>query len=186
MPRTFIAIPLPHSVIAALEEAQRQLAAAGADVRWVERENLHLTLKFLGQVEDRHVTTVCTVAQQAAGSVEAFDFDVRGLTSVPPSGQMRMVWAGVADDTGKLAVLHDQLDSGFAGMGFQEETRDFRPHMTLGRVKGGRNITQLRSAVSRYVATDFGPCPADELVVFSSQLAPSGPIYTPLAKAPLK
>lgn len=186
MPRTFIAIPLPEPVVAALEEAQRQLAAAGADVRWVERENLHLTLKFLGQVEDRHVNTVCTIVQQAAESVEAFDFDIRGLTSVPPSGQMRMVWAGVADDTGRLAILHDELDTRFAGMGFQEETRDFHPHLTLGRVKSGKNIPQLRTAVRQYAGTDFGLCPADELVVFSSELTPSGPIYTPLAKAPLE
>lgn len=180
MPRTFIAITLAEPVIAALLKAQEKLAAVGADARWVDRDNLHLTMKFLGQVDDRHVNEVCDLAARAAGAVEPFDFDVCGLEAVPPSGQLRMVWAGIEEPTGRLERLHDELDTLFAGLGFQEENRLFRPHLTLGRLKTGKNVPQLRSAVREFHNTDFGVSPADELVVFSSQLTSEGPIYTPL------
>jgi 2'-5' RNA ligase len=183
--RTFLALPLAEGIVAGLLEARRELMDAGGHVRWVSGQNLHLTVKFLGAVEDRDLSEVCRLAEQAASQVEPFKFVVKGLSAVPPAGQMRMVWCGVEEPTGRLARLAELAEQAYVGMGFKGENRRFRPHLTLGRVKTGRNVAQLREAVARFAHTDFGTQPADELIVMSSQLTPDGPVYSPLATARL-
>ncbi len=183
--RTFLALPLDDGIQGRLVAAQESLASAGARVRWVARENLHLTVKFLGGVEDRALGEVCAAAKRSAGEVEPFAFAVRGLSAVPNAGPLRMIWAGIDDPTGRLGSLNELLEKSFAALGFKEEKRAFRPHLTLGRVKGGRNASQLRAAAGEWRETDFGEQPAEELIVFSSELTPDGPIYTALSRAPL-
>ena len=186
MVRTFMALPLSEAVKARLVAAQEDLAAASeARIRWVARENLHLTVKFLGDVEDRTLNDVCAVAAEAAGQVEPFSLAVTGLRAVPPAGRMRMVWAGVDEPTRRLAKLHALLEESCASLGFKEENRAFRPHLTLGRVKGGRDVAALRAAAAGFADTDFGACPVDELIVLSSDLGPKGPTYTALSHARL-
>ena len=184
--RTFLALPLDESIVRLLMEAQRSLAAAGGRVRWVESENLHLTIKFLGDVEDEHLNDVCRVAEETASQTEPFEFSVRGLLSVPPAGQMRMVWARINEPTGRLERMHALLEQAYADLGFKVENRAFQAHLTLGRVKSGQNVIRLRTAVAGFAETDFGVQPTEELVVFSSELTPNGPIYSPLKKARLR
>ncbi len=183
--RTFLALPLGQDVVDRLVAAQRELMGAEANVRWVARENLHLTVKFLGSVEDADLAEVCRAARDLAGGCEPFEFAVRGLTAVPPAGQMRMVWAGVEEPSGRLARLAEAVEEAYAAMGFKRETRRFRPHLTLGRVKSGRNVAELRAGTARFAETDFGTQRAEELIVFASELTPDGPVYSSLAKAPL-
>ncbi len=186
MVRTFMALPLSDAVKARLVAAQEDLAAATElRVRWVARENLHLTIKFLGGIEDRALNDVCTVAAEAAGQVEPFSLAVTGLEAVPPSGRMRMVWAGIDEPTGRLAQLHALLEESCAALGFKEENRAFRPHLTLGRVKGGRDVADLRAATAGLAGAGFGGCPVDELIVLSSDLGAKGPTYAVLSHARL-
>jgi 2'-5' RNA ligase len=179
--RTFLALPLDAAIIARLVEAQQALMAVGGRVRWVAGENLHLTLKFLGGVEDKDLAEVCRIAAATASQAEPFEFVVKGLSSVPPSGQMRMVWCGIEEPTGRLAKLQQMAEQAYAGLGFKMENRRFRPHLTLGRVKSGRDVEPLRAAVAKFADNEFGTQPAGELIVFSSQLTPDGPMYSPLA-----
>ena len=183
--RTFLALPLGPGMVDRLVRAQQELMRIAAHVRWVARENLHLTVKFLGSVEDGDLAEVCRVARELAGRCEPFEFVVRGLTAVPPAGQMRMVWAGVEEPSGRLARLAQAVEEAYAAMGFKRETRRFRPHLTLGRVKSGKNVAELRAGTARFAETDFGSQRAEELVVFASELTPHGPVYSSLAKAPL-
>lgn len=183
--RTFLGLPLAEGIVAGLLKAQRELMDAGGHVRWVSGGNLHLTVKFLGAVEDRDLGEVCRLAEAAAAQVQPFEFVVKALSSVPPAGQMRMVWCGIEEATGRLARLAELLEQAYVGMGFKRENRRFRPHLTLGRVKAGRNVDQLRAAVARFADANFGTQPAKELIVLSSQLTPDGPIYSPLATAKL-
>ena len=183
--RTFLALELCEGTRSRLAAAQERLASAGARVRWVDRRNLHLTVKFLGGVEDRALGEVCAVADRVAGGVEPFEFAVRGLTAVPKAGALRMIWAGIDEPTGRLGRLNELLEQSFAALGFKEEKRAFRPHLTLGRVKGPRGVDELRAAAGAYADTGFGRQRADELVVFSSELTADGPIYTALSRSPL-
>lgn len=157
----------------------------GARVRWVATENLHLTVKFLGDVDDRVLADVCAAAEQAAAQVEPFEFVVAGLSAVPPQGLLRMIWAGVTEPSGRLQRLNELLEAAYAEMGFRVENRAFRPHLTLGRVKGSGGNDRIRAAAAEYAQSDFGTQGADRLIVFSSELGPGGPAYTPLAEAPL-
>lgn len=183
--RTFLALPLDERIVKSLVEAQRSLSAAGAHVRWVQPENLHLTVQFLGDVEETLLPEVCRLAEGAAGQSEPFEFSVAGLLSAPPAGRMRMVWVGIEEPTGRLEAMHARLEEAYAQLGFKTENRRFHPHLTLGRVKSGRNVEELRAAVRGYAETAFGVQPAEELIVFSSQLTADGPIYSPLGRAPL-
>ena len=181
--RTFLALPLSEQVVGRLADAQQSLSAAGAQVRWVARENLHLTLKFLGNVEEADTAEVCRLAGEVAAAVEPFDFAVTALEAVPPRGALRMIWAGVVEPTGALARLQRSAEDAYEQMGFEKETRPYRPHLTLGRVKSGRNVAELRAAAERFAETDFGTTPAGEVIVFESRLTPTGPIYSPLTRA---
>ena len=183
--RTFLALPLDQDVVGRLLEAQRSLDSVGAEVRWVEPANLHLTVKFLGDVRDEGLPEVCAIAIEAARQVESFDLHVAGLTSAPPMGQVRMVWAKIHERTGRLQMLYEMLEDAFASLDYKRENRLFHPHMTLGRVKSGKNVKQLRAAVEGFADTEFGIQAAEELIVFSSELTSEGPIYSPLTRARL-
>lgn len=183
--RTFIAFPLDEPIIRLLLKAQENLSQVGADVHWMERENLHLTLKFLGNVRDEELPGICSILDEAASQVEPFDFAIAGLTSAPPMGQMRMIWAKIDEPTGRLQLLHEMLDDAFESLGYRKERRMFNPHLTVGRVKTSRNVQQLRAAVAAFADSEFGVQPADEVVAYSSLLTREGPIYTPLRAAPL-
>ena len=179
--RTFLALPLEEGIVSKLVKVQHVLMDAGAKVRWVDHENLHVTVKFLGYVQDKHLNDVCQAAKEVAQAVDPFDFTVRGISAVPPTGQLRMVWVHIDDHGGAMAKLNEVAEKVFAGLGFKQENRQFRPHLTLGRVKGGLNVDKLRAAAAEFAEEDFGIQGADELIVFSSRLAHEGPEYQPLA-----
>ena len=185
--RTFLALDLDEPIRRQLIDLQGELDAVGAAVRWTRPELLHVTMKFLGDVrDDDDVSRVCVAATEAAGETEAFEFSVAGVVCAPPRGRTRMVWVGVDDETTHMAELHRRLDGAYAAMGFPRENRQFRPHLTLGRLKGDRRVEPLRQAVAGMASRSFGFQRASELVVYASKLRPQGPIYTPLARASLK
>jgi RNA 2',3'-cyclic 3'-phosphodiesterase len=183
--RTFLALDLDEAIRRHLVRTQQELDRAGAVVRWTGLEQLHVTMKFLGDVNDEDLPAVCEMAREMAASVEAFDFDVTGVISSPPTGHMRMVWVGIEDPTGRMAELNARLEEAAEVLGYKRENRRFHPHLTLGRVKSGKRIAELRHAVDTVAETSFGMQGADELVVYSSELTGDGPIYAALARVPL-
>jgi len=183
--RTFLALDLEDSILDALREVARQLDSPDARLRWVARDNLHVTLHFLGDVADEAISGVCDAVADAAGRVAAFDFDVRGIACMPPRGRVRMIWANVLDRDGRMGVLHELLRAALVRLGMRVEDRRFRPHITLGRVRSIRDPQALRDAARAHRDEDFGRQRAGELVAYASELTPDGPIYTPLCRAPL-
>ena len=183
--RTFLALPLDEAIQRQLAEIQQQLDTVGAAVRWTDPHQLHVTVKFLGDVADKEMVDVCAIATEVAEGIGAFDFSVGHIISAPPHGQMRMVWVGIDEPTGRMEELHRQLDLAYGGMGYKQENRGFRPHLTLGRVKSGRMVLQFRQAVAAMSDMQFGQQGADDLILFASELTREGPVYTPLVTAPL-
>ena len=141
-------------------------------------------MKFLGEVGDADAANVCRVVADAAGLVEPLDFQVRGIQAVPARGNLSMFWAGVADPEGRMAAMFEVVEAALEELGFAREQREFRPHVTLGRVKYARDARPLREAAARMAEADFGCVAADEIVVYSSQLTPDGPIYAPMGRGP--
>ncbi len=183
--RTFLALDLDEPLREALLQSQAALANRGAKLRPVGRSNLHVTLRFLGDVADELLAEVLAVATEAAAGIEPFEFHIAGLSAVPPRGAVRMVWANVTDPTGRMAQLNQRLGAGLDGLGFGQEDRAFRPHITLVRVKFADNPARFRSGVEQFANRDFGAQHAEELTAYASTLTPTGPIYTALARCRL-
>ena len=183
--RTFLALDLDDAILDGLDRVRRELDDPVATIRWVQRANQHLTILFLGEVPDATISQVCDLAGAAAGRVAAFDYRIRGVQCVPPGGRLRMVWAGVQDDSGGLADLHGKLDGALRGLGLHEEDRAFKPHITLARIKFAPDPGAIRRRVEPLRDTHFGIQHAEELVVYASKLTPRGPVYTPVSRAAL-
>jgi 2'-5' RNA ligase len=179
--RTFLALDLDTPTRRAVAAAADGLPAGGAKVRWVEPQNLHVTMKFLGDVPDADVVNVCRTVENVCGGLDPLTFDVVGLECAPDRGPVKMIWAGVGDPGGKLAKVFDELETALEALGFDVERRAFRPHITVGRVRYCPDPAALRQATARLAREEFGTQDAGEIVVYSSQLTRQGPVYAAMA-----
>jgi RNA 2',3'-cyclic 3'-phosphodiesterase len=185
--RTFVAIDLTPEVREALGETAHRIAQPpGSKIRWTPARNLHLTLAFLGDVDDDVLADVCRTTRDVAARARPIEMTVRGVLPVPPAGRrLRMLWAGVEEPEPMLAPLMEELQGALEPLGFPPETRAFRPHVTIARVKFARDARTVREVALPWEQEEFGKVLARELVVYSSELTSRGPLYAPLARAPL-
>ena len=185
--RAFFAVEITDDVRHALSEAQRSLPLADADARSVACENLHVTMHFLGQIDDNRVVEACRLAEAAASEVQPFEIVIKGLTAVPPTGsRLRMIWATVDDISGRLRELHEKLGQLLAGSGFEVDTRPFRPHITMARFRSSRKADAVREGTELYSTVLFGRSYVRSVILFSSIPGKSGPTYVPLATVKLR
>jgi len=180
--RTFIAIEFDDAIRRRLVQAQERLREAGCKVRWARAEQMHVTLKFLGEIAPATVGAVAEAMAHAAEAVAPFEVEVAGLGAFPPRGAPRVVWAGVEDPGGHVQQLQARLEPRLEGLGFERERRAFHPHLTLGRVKDRHGADRLRERIEGHPARRFGRERIEELVLFQSELKPTGAVYTPLRR----
>lgn len=183
--RTFIAVDVNKAVRNRLVKLQQTLARSGVEVKWVEPENLHVTLLFLGEVEDRQVPTVCTLMAQETARHSAFLMAVEKVGCFPNPRQPRILWAGVGHGTQELCAVHDAVEVPLQDLGFRREERRYTPHITLGRVKSDRSTVSLVESLARQAEWSGGEAQVTELLVMSSELRPKGPVYTVLSRPKL-
>lgn len=188
--RAFIAVTLPPEVRRLLAGFQSKLKnAAGAPVKWVETENLHLTLVFLGATAEGKVPGVLEAMERAIAGVHPFTVGVRGLGVFPDPHRTQVVWAGLEGSVDVLGRLQQNLVTGLEPLGFRPERRPFRPHLTLGRVRD-RASSAEREALGRAAATLEAGAGAtfrvDAIHLIRSQLNPAGPVYTVIGSAVLR
>ncbi|MBM4285921.1 MAG: RNA 2',3'-cyclic phosphodiesterase [Deltaproteobacteria bacterium] len=180
MLRTFLAIDLPGSVRPALAQVQEELRRCGADVRWVPVGNIHLTLKFFGEIAEARVEPLCAAAGEVAARQASFRLQLTGAGAFPSLKNPRVVWMGVGGDLPVVGALHRQLEAAFEALGFPREGRPFAPHLTLGRVKSPRGRERLTDCLSRLVDPETPPFPVSEIILYRSILSPQGATYVPL------
>jgi 2'-5' RNA ligase len=184
--RTFIAVETSAAVRQKAAELIKLLAAAGAKVSWVKPENLHLTLKFLDEVRWNAIADVTAAVQRAAQSVGPFELEIRGAGAFPSPGRPRTLWLGTAEGSEPLAALHAALETALKPLGFPKEHRRFAAHLTLGRVReAGPGAGELAALIKQHADFSAGQFTVRELVVFSSELTPQGPIYEAIGRGPL-
>ena len=184
--RTFIAVETPDDVQAALRRLIAELSTDAAAVRWVRPENVHLTLKFLGDVDETEIHRVCHSARDAAEGSVAFQVPCIGVGAFPSPARPRTVWVGIQDPEGLLDELHRRLEKTLRPLGFPREKRKYHPHLTLGRLRyNRRGGDELREQIEQQKNLEIGTLDVRRLVVFSSDLTPDGPVYTALARCPL-
>jgi 2'-5' RNA ligase len=184
--RTFIAVEIDAAVRAKAEELIKILRASQADVKWVEPRNLHLTLQFLGDVPESQIAEVVSAVKRGAAEVEPFSLEIRGAGAFPNPGKPRTIWFGAKDGSQQMADLHDHIALALAELGYQDEDRRFQTHLTLGRVKSPKNVSQLGPLLRTNANFPTGILEIDHVTVFSSRLEHGGPIYEKLSTAPLR
>jgi len=183
--RAFIAVELPDAVRAALARVQQALAESRADVKWVEPENLHLTMRFLGELSDAQGETVTQLVERVAASNPPVTMSLRELGAFPSAGSPRVVWVGVGQGQDALRNVAKQLEGGLQHLGLPGEEREFAAHVTLGRVRSPKNRAQLVEHLTAVSWTPPPPWSVERLTLFQSTLTSAGPLYAVLAHAPL-
>ncbi len=182
--RLFVAIELDHPVRKALEKAQEPLRRRCDGVRWVDPSLMHITLRFLGDVQDDRLADVGEAVAAAASGSEPFTLTVGGCGCFPPRGAVRTVWAGAREDAGALLRCVEALSGELEMVGFEPEHRPFSAHMTLGRVRDDRSGGKLRDKVVAQVLDDLDQ-QVESITLMSSVLSPKGPAYSAVSRAKL-
>ena len=183
--RTFIAVGLDKAVRNRTIVLQETLMKAGTEVKWVEPENLHVSLLFLGEVGDREVVDVCRVVEEVAKEHPSFLMSVETAGCFPNPRRPRVLWVGVGEGTQPLCAIHDALETPLLELGYRREERKYSPHITLGRVKSDRPTEKLASALAQHAGWKGGEIQVRELLVMGSKLTPQGPEYTVLSRGKL-
>jgi 2'-5' RNA ligase len=189
MIRAFIALDLSAQVLNGLDQACRMLKQQLPDspVRWVVTKNIHLTLKFLGDVSEINLTALFEMLNREGERHAPFEVRVGGLGAFPSLHRPRVIWIGVAAPP-ELAILQRCIDQESGRLGYQSEERDFSPHLTLGRVARSSSpdaVNSLGDALARLKIGELGTCRIDGIHFYRSDLNPHGSVYTKLWSARL-
>jgi 2'-5' RNA ligase len=184
--RAFVAANLDPGLRDRVARIQERLKEARADVSWVRPENLHLTLKFLGEVEDAALDAVADAIGSVAAGHAPVPLVLAGLGAFPQPRTARVVWIGVGGGAEGLAELHAELEAGLERLGFQRDARPFTSHLTLGRVRGPGRREQLAAAVTSMAPEPLGEMLLDRIDLMRSELRPEGARYSVLRTFPLE
>jgi 2'-5' RNA ligase len=181
--RCFVAVDLSADVRAAVAAVQARLRAAAprADVRWLDPQTFHLTLKFLGNVPDARVPAV-SAALEGAVAEPPLALEAHGLGAFPSVRRPRVLWAGITGGAPGLVALAGDIDRALAPLGFAPEARPFRAHLTIGRVRSPRDADALAKAVEAETTTALGAWTACEVVLYQSRLKPTGAVHEKVSR----
>lgn len=187
--RCFVAIEIPPTIQLAVRQSTANLQKElGRLVRWTPAENIHLTLKFLGDISRAQVDNLSRMLPAEAGRIPAFDLHAQGFGSFPNFKMARILWVGAQAETG-LDALYKAIESVGARLGFPSESRTPSPHLTIGRVNQEASYAdrnKIRRALEATKIDLLGTARVDSVHLFKSDLKPGGSVYTKLFSAPLK
>jgi 2'-5' RNA ligase len=188
--RAFIAIQLSEELKSQIGELQSELRHHAPELRgvsWVQPDSIHLTLRFLGEIQESQVAELGAVIVRAAVGVGPFTFKARGLGAFPTAQRARVVWLGINDESGRnsLGQLQAAIEQGVIDLGFEPEDRDFSPHLTLARIRERHAAMQLAPTFASERERLVGGMMAESVALMRSELRPQGAVYTPLVEVPL-
>jgi 2'-5' RNA ligase len=185
--RTFIAIEIPAEVRASISGSIAPLKTLLSDsVKWVNPDNIHLTLKFLGDTAEEKIDGIERALARASGGLRHMEVEIRGAGAFPNLRKPSVIWAGL-ECPPELGELKGRIEAEFASLGFEEERRAFSPHLTVGRVRRGARVPARRLAaeMERLEGITFGTMVIREIVLIKSELRSTGAVYTHLYSAEL-
>ena len=182
--RAFLAIELPVSVRAELARLQQYLQQSRADVKWVEAHNLHLTLRFLGDLSDQQRAAVELACRRVAASSTPVTLSCSDVGAFPSLSAPRVIWVGLIDDMDVLTAMAEQVEAELIQAGFSEADKPFSAHVTIGRVRSPRGQSELVRAMRSVSWIPVDPFTVDHLTLFRSDLSSTGPTYSVVATFP--
>lgn len=184
--RSFVAIELPEDVRRGLGELVERLQGSGARLTWVKPEAMHLTLRFLGDVDPEPLQRFQELLAKAYEGVERFPLEVRALGAFPNARRPSVLWVGVEPVDGELSRVQALAEGAARSIGLPPETRAFHPHLTLARVKDADQGAKAMPYWDREQAYEGGTFTAAGVTLFSSRLTPRGPIYERIQEFPFQ
>lgn len=183
--RSFLAFEQPPEIRETLVRVSAELRKGGLDVRWVKPENIHLTVHFLGNVRDEDLETLEGPLQKLCLTYGPFPISLKGMGCFPNNRNPRVIWIGLEGDLERMSRFRDALQAALKPLEFRVEDRAFRPHLTLGRFRGGARGGELDRTLDRYRELASPASVLRELILFRSDLRPTGSVYTRLRAWPL-
>lgn len=185
--RAFIAIETSPDIQKKMDELTGRLkkgaAFSSVNPSWVMAANAHLTLKFLGNIEESQIEHIARIMRTACSAINPFSFQVAGLGVFPNERLPRVLWIGIKNPGNEITTMQKSLDQGLATLGFETEKRAFHPHLTIARFKYLKGTAAFMNVIHEHQnLSNLGDCIASELILFQSKLHPDGAIYTPLKK----
>ncbi len=188
--RSFIAVELPGELKQALAELQRKLNSSGSlPVKWVDPGNIHLTLKFLGDIDADSPAKIIKALEEAANGITSFNIEVSELGVFPNMNRIQVIWVGLHGELEKLGQLQKRLETGLKPLGFPPENRPFTPHLTLARVRDYARPEERQKLGQIIAAANFEgkyTIKVTAVNLMRSRLTPEGPIYSKLGTVALK
>ena len=177
--RSFVSIDLDdEQVLSRVESIISSLKSIGGDLKPVERENIHLTLKFLGDINKAKLAEVRKAL--SAVKFQPFQLEIKGAGAFPSLNRMNVIWVGIGEGWTQVQQIFEQIETLLHGQGFSRETRPFSPHVTIARVRSSRKKDETAAFLSHLSEESFGTFNAQHVRLKQSVLSPSGPAYSTL------
>jgi 2'-5' RNA ligase len=173
--RAFLAIDLDDDLKPKINRIIKEFKQIDTRIKYVELTNLHLTLKFFGDIDTNGLELIEEKIASVVSEAEPFDIKIKGCGAFPNNNHIKVIWVGIEDDS-ILKDLHDKLDKEFNKLGFDLDKK-FSTHLTIGRMKSAKNKNQVKSTIEEFRDVEIGEMKVDRISLKKSTLTPSGPIY---------
>ena len=176
--RAFLAIDLDDDLKPKINRIIKEFKKIDTKIKYVDLVNLHLTLKFFGDIDTDGLNLLEDAIQRTVNDFEPFDLKIKGCGAFPNNSHIKVIWVGIDDDS-IIKDLHDKLDKEFSKLGFDKD-RKFSSHLTIGRMKSAKNKNKVKSVIEEYEDIEIGEMRVNSITLKKSTLTPSGPIYEDL------
>jgi 2'-5' RNA ligase len=177
--RTFLAIELDSSLVDNVEIIQKELKKTKAKIKYVEKENLHFTLKFFGEIDEKTIEEISTGVNEVIKDFDPITIDINGTGSFPDEDHIKTIWIGI-DTNPELIKLQKNLDEKFKVLGFKKE-KEYVAHLTVGRMKNPKNKRHVKEIITGFKNFEIGPMTINRLSLKQSELTPEGSIYSDIS-----
>lgn len=184
--RLFVAVNFPFEIKKSIGSFIQDLRKVKADLKWVEPENLHLTVQFLGNVSEEQVADIVEALKRPAAGIAPFTLKLSGVGVFPARERPRVFWVGAAGETDKLLELSRRVQRELKGLGFDPGKNKFSPHLTIARLRSPAGFSDVMDRAEKAAENKvFGSAKISTVDLMLSELGPKGPKYYTLARAPL-
>jgi len=174
-----LGVAIPEELKPKIVKVQRKFS--DFDIKFVEKENLHFNIKFFGEIEDEKTEKLKRILEEQCKKFEPFEINISGLGAFPSKNYVRVIWLGVKEGYNNFVGLVETIENSIESLGFKKEG-SFIPHLTLGRVRSGKNKNEMLRLFSELEDIEIGKMEISEIILFQSKLSPKGPVYEDVFK----
>ena len=183
--RTFIAFKLPKNIISSIKKIQEDIKSCAVKAKWINPENIHLTLKFLGNINHTDIERISETIIDTVKGHSPISLAAKGIGVFPNIKRPRVIWVGITGEIEKLTGIQKDIEKNLEELGFPREKRSFKGHLTLGRIKGKINPKKLLDTMKKFERFKSESFIADKVFLFKSELKSTGSVYTELKSIPI-